>query len=186
MSGQDPNITGMPGRYATALFELAQETDALESVETDLNRFKTMLDDSEDLRRLVVSPVFSAEDQSRAVMAILEKAEIGGITANFIKLVARNRRLFAIRDMAKAYGALMAAHRGEVSAEVTSAEKLSDAQLDALRASLKSAVGRDVQVETRVDASLLGGLIVKVGSRMVDSSLRTKLQSLKLAMKEVG
>ena len=176
----------MPGRYATALFELAGESDALEAVETDLNRFNDMLNDSEDLRRLVRSAVFTAEDQMRAIAAILEKAGIGGLTGNFIRLVARNRRLFGIRDMVKAYGSLMAAHCGEMAAEVTSAEKLSDAQLDALRASLKSAIGRDVTVDARVDAGLLGGLVVKVGSRMVDSSLRTKLQNLKIAMKEVG
>lgn len=176
----------MPGRYAAALFELAGESDALEAVETDLNRFNDMLNDSEDLRRLVRSAVFTAEDQMRAIAAILEKAGIGGLTGNFIRLAARNRRLFAIRDMVKAYGSLMAAHRGEMAAEVTSAEKLSDAQLDALRASLKSAIGRDVTVDAGVDAGLLGGLVVKVGSRMVDSSLRTKLQNLKIAMKEVG
>lgn len=176
----------MPGRYATALFELAEESGALEAVETDLNRFNDMLNDSEDLQRLVRSPVFTAEDQMRAIAAILEKAEIGGLTGNFIKLVAKNRRLFGIKGMVKAYRALMAAHRGEMAAEVTSAEKLSDTQLDALRASLKSAIGQDVTVDTKVDASLLGGLIVKVGSRMVDSSLRTKLQNLKIAMKEVG
>lgn len=176
----------MPGRYATALFELAEAGKTFDEVDQDLGRFGEMMDSSEELVRLVRSPVFSADEQGRAVGAVLDKAEIGGLTGNFIKLVARNRRLFAIRDMIKAYRALLAEHRGEVTAEVTSAEKLSDAQLDALKAKLKSSIGRDVKVDTRIDASLLGGLVVKVGSRMVDSSLRTKLQSLKIAMKEVG
>lgn len=176
----------MPGRYATALFELAEAGKTFDEVDQDLGRFGEMMDSSEELVRLVRSPVFSADEQGRAVGAVLDKAEIGGLTGNFIKLVARNRRLFAIRDMIKAYRALLAEHRGEVTAEVTSAEKLSDAQLDALKAKLKSSIGRDVKVDTQIDASLLGGLVVKVGSRMVDSSLRTKLQSLKIAMKEVG
>jgi F-type H+-transporting ATPase subunit delta len=176
----------MPGRYATALFELAEAGKAFDEVERDLARFGEMMDTSEDLVRLVRSPVFSADEQERAVAAVLDKADIGGLTGNFIKLVARNRRLFAIRDMIRSYRALLAEHRGEVTAEVTSAETLSDAQLDALKDELKISIGRDVQIETRIDASLLGGLVVKVGSRMVDSSLRTKLQSLKIAMKEVG
>jgi F-type H+-transporting ATPase subunit delta len=176
----------MPGRYATALFELAEADQAFDEVERDLARFGEMMDSSEDLVRMVRSPVFSADEQERAVAAVLDKAGIGGLTGNFIKLVARNRRLFAIRDMIRSYRALLAEHRGEVTAEVTSAEKLSDTQLDALKDELRISIGRDVQIETRIDASLLGGLVVKVGSRMVDSSLRTKLQSLKIAMKEVG
>jgi F-type H+-transporting ATPase subunit delta len=176
----------MPGRYATALFELAEADQAFDEVERDLARFGDMMDASEDLVRMVRSPVFSADEQERAVAAVLDKAGIGGLTGNFIKLVARNRRLFAIRDMIRSYRALLAEHRGEVTAEVTSAETLSDAQLGALKDELRISIGRDVQIETRIDASLLGGLVVKVGSRMVDSSLRTKLQSLKIAMKEVG
>lgn len=176
----------MPGRYATALFELAEAGKAFDEVDRDLTRFSELMDSSDDLVRLVRSPVFSADEQGRAVTAVLDKVGIGGLTGNFIKLVAKNRRLFAIRDMIRAYRTLLAEHRGEVTAEVTSAEKLSDAQLTALKDKLKTSMGRDVQVESRIDASLLGGLVVKVGSRMVDSSLRTKLQSLKIAMKEVG
>ncbi len=176
----------MPGRYAMALFELASDSNALETVEADLGQFQSMLDDSEDLRRLVDSPVFTAEEQTRSITAILEKSDIGPLTSNFVSLVARNRRLFAVGDMVKAYRSLLATHRGEVAAEVTSAEALSDSQVAALKESLKASVGNNVQVQTQIDASLLGGLIVKVGSRMVDSSLRTKLQSLKIAMKEVG
>ena len=176
----------MAGRYATALFELALESGALDAVEQDLARFDAMLADSADLVRLVRSPVFSAEEQQRALDAILDKAEFGALTANFFRLIAANRRLFAVADMIRAFRALLAEHRGEVRAEAASAVALSEAQLDALKATLKSTIGQDVQVETKVDPSLLGGLVVKVGSRMIDNSLRTKLNNLKIAMREVG
>lgn len=176
----------MAGRYATALFELAVEEKALEQVETDLAAFNDMLNESADLERLVRSPVFSAEDQQRALEAVLKRAEIGALTANFLNLVTHNRRLFAVRDMVRAFRALLARHRGEVTAEVASAAALSEGQMTALSAALKSAVGRDVQIESQVDANLIGGLVVKVGSRMIDNSLRTKLNNLKIAMREVG
>lgn len=186
MSGAEPIVAGVAGRYATALFELALEAKAIEQIETDLKSFQAMLDESEDLQRLVRSPVFSAEDQEATLAALLKKAEIGGLTANFLSLIAKNRRLFAVTDMIRAFRALLAQHRGEVAAEVASAVELSDAQLTALRTTLKASIGQDVQIATRVDPSLLGGLVVKVGSRMIDSSLRTKLNSLKVAMREVG
>ena len=186
MSSDDPIISGMAGRYATALFELAQEADQLDQVETDLNSFQTMLDKSDDLMRLVRSPVFSANEQLKAVDAVFEKAGIGGLTANFFKLVTQNRRLFAARDMLRAFRALLAKHRGEVTADVTSAVALSDEQMNSLKKTLKASIGQDVHLNTHIDPTLLGGLIVKVGSRMIDSSLRTKLNSLKVAMKEVG
>ena len=176
----------MAGRYATALFELAVEEKALEQVETDLAAFNDMLNESADLERLVRSPVFSAEDQQRALEAVLKRAEIGALTANFLNLVTHNRRLFAVLDMVRAFRALLARHRGEVTAEVASAAALSEGQMTALSAALKSAVGRDVQIESQVDANLIGGLVVKVGSRMIDNSLRTKLNNLKIAMREVG
>jgi len=173
----------MPGRYATALFELAQEAKSLDQVAADLDAFKKMLDESEDLVRLVRSPVFAAHDQIRALDALFAKAGIKGLAANFIRLAARNRRLFAIADMIADYRALLAAQRGEISAEVTSADKLSARQVSRLKAELKAAVGRDVLLAQKVDPAILGGLIVKVGSRMVDSSLATKLNTLKVAMK---
>ncbi len=176
----------MAGRYATALFELALESRKLAHVEKDLNRFQQMLDSSADLRRLVESPVFSAEDQARALGAILKRARIKGVCANFLGLVATNRRLFAVRDIIRAFRALTARHRGEVTAQVTTATALSPAQAKRLAAALKSSIGREVQIDTRLDPALLGGLVVKVGSRMVDNSLKTKLDNLKLAMKEVG
>jgi len=186
VSGEDPIIAGMAGRYATALFELALESRKLAQVEKDLNRFQRSLDSSADLERLVESPVFSAEDQARALEAILKRAGITGVTANFLGLVAANRRLYAVRDIFRAFRALTARHRGEVTAQVTTATALSPAQAKRLATVLKSSIGRDVQIDTQLDPSLLGGLVVKVGSRMVDNSLKTKLDNLKLAMKEVG
>jgi F-type H+-transporting ATPase subunit delta len=186
VAGEVDTPSGVAGRYATALFELALEEKALATVEQDLNRFASALDAVEDLRRLVRSPVFTAEEQQRAIAAILDKMEIEGLTANFLKLIARNRRLYAAPDMIKAFRALLARHRGQASAEVTSALSLTEGQLRALQTALKAALHKDVQLDQKVDATLLGGLVVKVGSRMVDSSLRTKLNSLKQTMKEVG
>ena len=136
--------------------------------------------------RLVKSPVFTADEQERAIAAILDKMQIEGLTANFLKLIARNRRLFAAPDMIRPFAWLLARHRGQTSAEVISAAKLEDGQMRALQSALNAALHKDVQLEQRVDPSLLGGLVVKIGSRMIDNSLRTKLNSLKHAMKEVG
>lgn len=179
-------MASVAGRYAAALFDLASESGQQAAVEADLTRFQSMLADSQDLNRLVRSPVFSAEDQSRALKAILDKAGIAGLTANFFGLIARNRRLFAAPEMIAAYRMLAAKARGEVDAEVTSASPLNDAQVALLKETLKAAVGKDVQLNALVDPSILGGLVVKIGSRMVDSSIRSKLNSLKTRMKEVG
>lgn len=186
MADADSIVTGVVGRYASALFELAEGAKALDAVAGELTAIGTMIADSADLRRMVKSPVFSSEEQGAAFAEILKKAGISGLTANFVGLVAQNRRLFALADMIKGFHALLAAHRGEVSADVTSAHALNDAQTKALKDAMKAAIGKDVQVVTRVDPALLGGLVVKVGSRMIDTSLRTKLNSLKIAMKEVG
>ena len=186
MAGEDPIIAGMAGRYALALFELALEGRKLKNVEADLKSFSGLLEGSKDLQRLVRSPVFSAEEQSRAIGAIAKGAKISALTANFLQLVAQNRRLFAVTDMIRAFSALAARHRGEVTAEVASASKLSAEQTKALKASLKSALGQDVQITSQIDPALLGGLVVKVGSRMIDTSLKTKLDNLQFAMKEVG
>jgi F-type H+-transporting ATPase subunit delta len=176
----------MAGRYATALFELALETGAVDSVLADLKRFDALLDESADLTRLVRSPVFTADVQSKALAAVLDKAEIAGLAAQFLKVVTSNRRLFAVRNIVKAYEALVARHKGEVTAQVTVAEPLSDAHRDQIRNTLNAVTGKDVRVDVKVDPSIIGGLVVKLGSRMVDSSLRTKLNALKHAMKEVG
>jgi F-type H+-transporting ATPase subunit delta len=179
----DQTVSGVPGRYASALFELSSEEKATEEVSRQLNTFQSAIDQSEDLRRLVRSPVFSAEDQVAALGAVAAQLGITGTTLNFLKLVAKNRRVSVVPDMIKAYATLLASSKGEVAGEVTSAEPLSATQLDDLKAALKSSLGRDVLLSTRVDSSLLGGLIVKVGSRMMDNSLKTKLQTLKIAMK---
>jgi len=155
-------------------------------VEQDLINLQRMLDESADLQRMVRSPVFSADEQSGALVAVLGKAGISGLTLNFVKLIARNRRLFALGDMIKGFRTLAARARGEVEADVSSAVALGDEQMAALKETLKASIGKDVRINAHVDPSLLGGLIVKVGSRMIDSSLRTKLATLKLRMKEVG
>jgi F-type H+-transporting ATPase subunit delta len=179
-------VSGMAGRYATALFELARDEKAIDAVRANLERFDALVAGSEDFRRLVRSPVYSAEEQRKALAAVLDKAGIGGLSANFLLLVTANRRLFAVRDMIRAFRMLVARHKGEVTAEVTLAEKPSDAHLASIKDTLKSVTGKDVLVDVKVDPAIIGGLIVKLGSRMVDSSLRTKLNALKHAMKEVS
>lgn len=186
MAGEADTPTGVAGRYATALFDLALEEKALEEVEAKLNRFEQALDAAEDLRRLVKSPVFTPDEQLRAISAVLEEIEIEGLTANFLKLIAKNRRLFAAPEMIKAFRALLARHRGVTTAEIIAATKLEEGQIRALKTALKSALAMDVLLEQRVDPALLGGLIVRIGSRMIDTSLRTKLNNLKTVMKEVG
>jgi F-type H+-transporting ATPase subunit delta len=182
----EQTVSGVPGRYATALFELAQETNAVDAVGADLAQFQRLLDESKDLTRLVRSPVFSAEDQISALDAVASQAGISSLALNFIKLVAKNRRLFVLSDMIRGYQGLVAQSRGEITAQVTSAEELSDKQITELKAAIKASAGRDVQLSTKIDPTILGGLIVKVGSRMVDNSLKTKLQNLKIAMKGIG
>jgi len=184
MAGEDPITSGMAGRYATALFEAALEQKAIDAVRNDLDRFDALVAESEDLQRLVRSPVFTAEQQNKALSAVLAKADISGLAANFLLLVARKRRLFAVREIIKAYRALVARHKGEVTAHVTVAEKLSDAHLAALSDALKSVTKQDVRIDLEVDPAIIGGLVVKLGSRMIDSSLRTKLNAIKFAMKE--
>ena len=186
MAAEDPSVSGVSGRYATALFELARDQKSVDSVKVDLDRFDAMLADSADLKRLVRSPVFSAETQSRALTAVLDKSGISGISANFLKVLTANRRLFAVTDVIRAFRALVAKFKGEATADVAVAETLSDKHLDALKAALKTVTGKDVALNVKVDTSLIGGLVVKLGSRMVDSSLRTKLNSIKHAMKEAG
>jgi len=186
VAAQDPSVSGVSGRYATALFELARDEKSIDAVKADLDQFEAMLADSADLKRLVRSPVFSAEVQMKALAAVLDKAGISGTSAKFLKVLTANRRLFAVTDVIRAFRALVANFRGEATAEVTVAEQLNDRNLDALKAALQSVSGKDVALNVKVDPSIIGGLVVKLGSRMVDSSLRTKLNSIKHAMKEAG
>jgi F-type H+-transporting ATPase subunit delta len=181
-----PIVSGMAGRYATALFELALEAGAIDAVESDLQRFQALLTESEDLTQLVRSPVFSAQEQLQALAAVLDRDNIGGIAANFLKLVAANRRLFAVREMIGDFVKLAARHRGEVTATLTVAEAVSTDHLDDIRNTLAAVTGKNVKIDVKIDASIIGGLVVKLGSRMIDTSLRTKLNALRQAMKEVG
>jgi F-type H+-transporting ATPase subunit delta len=185
VAGEDHIVSGMAGRYATALFDLALEEKAVDAVKSDLDRFDALIAANPDLTRLVRSPVFGADEQLKALSAILDKAGIGGIAANFLRVITTNRRLFAVRDMIRGYRTLLARHRGEVTAQVTVAETLNDKNLDALKSALKSVTGgKDIDLEVNVEPAIIGGLIVKIGSRMIDSSLRTKLNAIKFAMKE--
>jgi F-type H+-transporting ATPase subunit delta len=184
VAGEDGIVSGMAGRYATALFELARESNAIDQVQSDLKFFDALIADNPDLMRLVRSPVFAAEEQAKALGAVLEKAGISGTAANFLRVVASNRRLFAVRDMIRGFNKLVAVHKGEVTAQVTVAEQLNDARMNDIRAALREVTGKDVKVDLTVDPSIIGGLKVKLGSRMVDASLRTKLNSIRFAMKE--
>jgi F-type H+-transporting ATPase subunit delta len=186
VSTDDPMMASMAGRYASALFELAKQERQLPQVETDIKTFQGMLGDSPDLTRLVRSPVISAAEQAKALSAVLDRAGITGLTANFLRLIAQNRRLFAVGDMIKNFRSLLARERGEVSADVTCAHALTPEQMDLLKDTLRVSMGKDVQLNTRVDPNLLGGLVVKIGSKMIDSSLRTKLNNLKVAMKGIA
>ena len=178
--------TGLAGRYARALFDLAEPDKFLDRVAKDLGRLGGMIRESGDLKRLIQSPVISREDQGRAIAAVLQKAKMCELTRQFVGVVAQNRRLNQLPAMIAAYQAILAARRGEATAEVVSAAALTKTQLNKISGSLKKAIGSDVAVVARQDKGLLGGLVVKVGSRMVDSSLRTKLQKLGFAMKGMG
>lgn len=179
-------VTGLAGRYATALFELAAEQGNLDQVAADLAALAVLLGESDDLQRLVRSPVLSRGKQMQAMTAILESAGTTPLTGNFVGLLAERRRLFVLVDIIDTFNQLLAAHRGEVRAAVITAHKLSESQLDAVRVTLRKVLGGDVAVDAQVDSDMIGGLIVRVGSRMIDGSLRTKLQRLQLAMKGVG
>jgi F-type H+-transporting ATPase subunit delta len=186
VAGEGAHLSGMAGRYATALFELALEENALDAVKADLEAFDALMAESADLARLVRSPVFSSEQQVRALAAVLDLAGLRGLSAQFLLTVAANRRLFAVRDIIKAYRGLVARHRGELTAQVTLAQPPSERHLSAIKEVLNSVTGKDVQVAVNVDPAIIGGLVVQLGSRMVDGSLRTKLQTMKHAMKEVS
>ncbi|WP_416898869.1 MAG: F0F1 ATP synthase subunit delta [Minwuia sp.] len=186
MAADHSTISGISGRYATALFELANEQGSLDDVKSDLAAISAMLDESADLQSVVRSPVISRDDQAKAMAAVLDAAGTGQTVKNFVGVVAQNRRLFALRGMIRAYNQLLSQHRGEIAASVTSAQPLSDEQQQKLADALKQAMGRDVNIETSVDEGLIGGMIVRVGSRMVDFSLSTKLAGLRLSMKGVG
>lgn len=179
-------VSGVAGRYATALFELAKQGKTLDAVESDLATIAGLIKDNDDFRAVIVSPLISKDEQQKAVLAILDKLGVQHVTRNFAGVVVANGRLSLLPEIIGAYGRLMAAERGEVTAEVASAQKLTAKQLESVSAMLAKYAGRDVKVQPEVDESLLGGLVVRMGSTMIDNSLKSKLDQLKLAMKEVG
>lgn len=182
--GIQGNITaGLAGRYAVALFDLARESNAIDGVQKSLRTLKAALADSADLAALVASPVVSRSDAAKAIAAVAKALKLDSLTAKFLGVLAENRRLADVGGMIDAFDAIVAAHRGEVTAKVTSAHPLSAAQLKELAANLKTRVGRDVQIATTVDPAILGGLVVQLGSQLIDGSIRTRLNSFAQAMK---
>ena len=186
MAKNSGGVTALATRYATALFELAVEEKNLDVVAGNLTSLQGLLLDSDDLQRLVKSPVLSREDQVRAMAAILSKAGAADLTMRFVGLLAEHRRLLVLSAVIDRFNQMLAAHRGEIRAQVTSAQTLSDKRLDAIRTALSGALGGDVAIDAQTDEDLIGGLVVRVGSRMVDASLRSKIQRMQLAMKGVG
>ncbi len=180
------NVSGVSARYAQALYDLADDKGAIDAVAADLTSLQKMIADSEDFKRFIKSPIIGRNEQSKAVAAIAEKAQFSPLAHKFLGLLAANRRLFALPDIITGFRQILADRRGQATAQVTSAAPLTDAQTTSLIEALKKSVGRNVDIISKVDPSILGGLIVKVGSRMVDSSLKSKLNRLKLVMKGVG
>ena len=173
-------------RYATAVFELAKDGGDLAALESDVDALAAAVADSSDFVDLIKSPVYSREEQGTAMASLADKMGLSGVTANTLKLMASKRRLFVIPQMLASLRDMIAEEKGEVTAEVQSAKALSDEQQASLAETLKASVGRDVKMNVSVDESLIGGLIVKVGSKMIDTSIRSKLAALQNTMKEVG
>ena len=186
MSDSSSMSSGIAARYGTAVFELARDAKTIDAVETDLDALDAALNSSADLRDLIRSPLYSRESQGKAIDAIAAKMGLGDLVGNTLRLMASKRRLFVLPQLITALRGLIAEEKGEVTADVRSAKELSAAQRDALAAKLKASIGKDVKINTTVDESLIGGLVVKVGSKMIDTSIRSKLASLQNAMKEVG
>jgi len=186
LASEGTGASGLAERYAAALFDLADERRALDAVAGDLRELRAMLAGSADLVRLLRSPVLSRAEQGKAVAALAAHAGLSDLTRDFLGVVAKNRRLFAVPEMIEAYLKQLAERRGEVTAEVTVAQPLDEQRQSALLEQLRRALGPRIAVDVRVDPRLLGGMIVKVGSRMVDASLNSRLQRLRLAMKASG
>ncbi|MDQ2090182.1 F0F1 ATP synthase subunit delta [Marimonas arenosa] len=178
--------TGIAARYATAVFGLAKETKAIKAIEADIEALDAVLGDSADFRALIHSPVYSRSEQAAAIGSIAQKMGLSETMTNTLGLMASKRRLFVLPQLVKALRDAIAEDKGEVTAEVVSAKALTKAQSDKLAKSLKASVGKTVKIKATVDESLIGGLVVKVGSKMIDTSIRSRLNSLQNAMKEVG
>ena len=179
----DAKQTGVGGRYAQALFDLASDNGQIEAVEADLRQLKQLIAENRDLRRLLEHPGFAADERGRALAAIADRAGFNPITRKFLGLLAANRRAFALAAVIETYIRLATERRGVVAAEVTTAQPLSEAQASGVRAALRQALGKDPEITTRVDPAILGGLRVKVGSRLFDASLKSRLDQLKFALK---
>ncbi len=178
--------TGIAARYAAAVYDLAKADNAVPALEGDIDTLSAALADSADLMALIHSPIYSREEQGAAITAVAKKAGLTGLMSNTLALMADKRRLFVVPQLIAALRAIIAEDKGEVTAEVTCATPLTAAQSDKLAETLKARMGKDVSISASVDESLIGGLIVKVGSKMIDTSIRSKLASLQNAMKEVG
>lgn len=183
MASDNSQITGLAGRYATAAFELALEERAVDQLSADLTALKAMLAASPELARLVRSPAFSSDEQAKGMEAVLAKAGAGALARKLVLLLAQKRRLFALADVIRGFELLLARHRGEIAAEVTAARALTPEETAELTRALKEKLGREPKLDIRVDPTLLGGLVLRVGSRMIDSSLRTKLEGLRHALR---
>ena len=186
MAQSSSPVSGVAERYAQSLFELARDEGAIDATERELGQFQGLIDENADFRRLVESPAFTSEEQLRALSAIVEAVRPSPLVGNFLKVVSSNRRLFALPQIIRGFRQMAAAHRGEVEAEVVSAHSLTEEQRRELRDALGRFSGKTVSIRESVDPAILGGLVVRIGSRQIDTSLRTKLQSLKIALKEVG
>lgn len=184
MKDSSVSTAGIAGRYAVAIFELAEDSGDLDTVANHLGQLKEAIAGSDDLSRLISSPIVSRDEQAAAMAAICDKMEIGAPVSSMIGLMAMKRRLFALPDVISVFEALLADHRGIVPAEVSSALPLTDAQREDLEATIKKSVGADIALDVTVDESLIGGLVVKVGSKMIDTSIRSKLAALQTVMKE--
>lgn len=178
--------TGIAQRYATAVFELAKEGGAIAAVETDLDQLGAALADSPELVALINSPVYSRAEQGAAITAIATKMKLSATVTGALGVMAEKRRLFVLPQFVAALRGLIAEDKGEVTADVTAAKAMTKAQQDKLAKALKAAVGKDVKINLAVDEDLIGGLVVKVGSKMIDSSIRSRLNALQNSMKEVG
>jgi F-type H+-transporting ATPase subunit delta len=186
LASETTGVTSLAERYAGALFDLADQRRALDEVASDLRELRAMMQASGDFVRLIRSPVLSREEQAGGIAAIAERAGLSVLTRNFLGVVAHNRRLFAVPAMIEAFLAELAKRRGEVTAQVTAAQALSQAQLEALSQELRRGLGSRVSLDVRVDTTLIGGIVVRLGSRMIDASIKSKLQRLQFAMKSVA
>ncbi len=186
MAQVETSMSGVAGRYAAALFELANERRETDAVSADLQSFAKATEESEDLRRLIRSPVVTTQQQLAAIGAIIERMGLGATAGNFIRLVTQKRRLFAVSAMIRAYEALLAEKKGIMPAEVTVAEPMPAAMLADLKLALIKSAGKDVSLAVKINPDIIGGLVVKLGHRMIDASLKTKLNALRVAMREVN